>query len=195
MQHASTTGCYPSEVGGPSRDKDTRYNLARERAKALLVLTRQRPPVDVDAIVDRAGVPIIERVLEEGTRATVGDIAGRRYIILNRDYRISSDRERRWILAEELGHVLLGHRLVNSNVPGRTVVGLREWRRQLHEREAKAFAAELVMPFAEVTRRWFALLRERPEQETAERARRLADDFGVTAAAMRVRLEQMKLVR
>ena len=179
-------------MGDPSRDKDTRYNPARERAKALLVLTRQRPPVDVDAIVDRAGVPIIERVLEEGTRATVGDIAGRRSIILNRDYRISSDRERRWILAEELGHVLLGHRLVNSDVPGRTVVGLREWRRQLDEREAKAFAAELLMPFAEARQRWFASLRERPEQPEAERVRRLAQEFGVTA--MRVRLEQMKLV-
>jgi Zn-dependent peptidase ImmA (M78 family) len=182
-------------VGISSKDKDPRYDVARGRAQSLLVLTRQQPPVDVDAIIERAGVPVVQRALEEGVRATIGDVAGRRSIILNRHHPISSPGERRWILAEELGHVLLGHRLVNSDVPGQTVVGLREWRRQLHEREAKAFAAELLMPFAEVSQRWFASLRERPEQPEAERVRRLAAEFGVTASAMRVRVEQMRLVR
>ena len=178
-----------------SKDKDTRYGLARDRARTLLVLTRQRPPVDVDAIVERAGVPVVERVLEEGVRATVGDVAGRRSIIINRHHEISSPGERRWILAEELGHVVLNHQLVDSTVPGKAVIGLREWRRVIYEREAKAFAAELLMPFGEVSRRWFASLRARPEQDSAGRARRLASEFGVTPAGMRIRLEQMRILR
>jgi Zn-dependent peptidase ImmA (M78 family) len=175
--------------------KSTRYDVARERARALLTLTRQRPPVDVDAIVERAGVPVVERTLEADVRATVGDVAGRRSIILNRNYKVSSAGERRWILAEELGHVLLDHRLVNSTVPGTIVVGLLEAQRVVYEREARAFAAELLMPFGEVSRRWFASLREQPEQPAKDRTRRLASDFGVTPSAMKVRLEQMRIVR
>ena len=175
-----------------------RYNLARDRARSLLTLTRQQPPVDVAAIIERAGVPVVERALGEGVRATVGYVAGRRSIIVNRRHQISSPGERRWILAEELGHVLLDHHLVYSTVPGTSVIGLQEARRVVYEREARAFAAELLMPFAEVSRRWFALLRERPvagELSADERGRRLADEFGVTPSAMRVRLEHMKLVR
>jgi hypothetical protein len=49
------------------------------------------------------------------------------------------------------------------------------------------------MPFAEVRRRWFALSHEGVSVE--EMVRRLADEFSVTPAAMRVRLQQMRLVR
>lgn len=69
--------------------------MARARARTLLMLTRQRRPVDIDAIIGRAGVPIVQRVLGEDVRATIGDVAGRRSIILKGHYRISSDRERR----------------------------------------------------------------------------------------------------
>jgi hypothetical protein len=66
--------------------------VARERARTLLVLTRQKPPVDIDAIIER-GVPVVERVVEADVRATVGDVAGGRSIILNRAYGISSAGE------------------------------------------------------------------------------------------------------
>jgi Zn-dependent peptidase ImmA (M78 family) len=107
-------------------------------------------------------------------------------------------QERRWVLAEELGHILLGHRLVESTVPGKAAMGLLEERRLLYEREARTFAAELLMPFFEVRKRWFALSQERPvegELSQEDRVKRLADEFGVTPAAMRVRLQQMKLLR
>jgi hypothetical protein len=69
---------------------------------------REKPPVDVGAIIERGGVSVVERALDKNLRATVGDVAGRRAIILNRNYSIRSSGERRWILAEELGHILLG---------------------------------------------------------------------------------------
>ena len=64
------------------------------------------------------------------------------------------------MLAEELGHVLMGHRLVESTEPGKPAIGLLGPRRHFYEREARAFAAELLMPFAEVRRRWFGLSRD-----------------------------------
>ena len=178
-------------------EPQVRYDLARTRARGLLTLTRQRPPVDVEAIIDLAGVPVVERVLLDGIRGTIGDVAGQRSIILNRHHRFSSQQERRWVLAEELGHVLLAHRLVESPQPGKSTIGLLEERRILYEREARAFAAELLMPFFEVRRRWFAISQDRPvegELSLEDRVKRLADEFGVTPAAMRVRLQQMRLI-
>jgi len=146
-------------MGDPSKAGEIRYDLARNRARGLLTLTKQRPPVDVQAIIDLAGIPVVERAVPDGTRATIGDVAGRRSIILNRKWKFSSENERRWVLAEELGHVLMGHRLVESTEPGKPAIGLLEPRRHFYEREARAFASELLMPFAEVRRRWFGLSR------------------------------------
>jgi len=39
---------------------EARYSLARDRARGLLTLTRQRPPVDVGAIIELAGIPVPE---------------------------------------------------------------------------------------------------------------------------------------
>ena len=76
-------------------------------------------------------------------------------------------------------------------------MGLLEERRLIYERGARAFAAELLMPFFEVRRRWFAVSQEHPvegELSTESRVEHLAAEFGVTPAAMRVRLQQMKLI-
>jgi Zn-dependent peptidase ImmA (M78 family) len=162
----------------------------------LLTLTRQKPPVDVQSIIDLAGIPVVERVLREDVRGTIGDVAGRRSIILSRYHRFS-ENERRWVLAEELGHVLMGHQLVESTQPGKPTMGVLEERRFLYEKEARAFAAELLMPFFEVRKRWFAISQERPVEgqlSLEDRVKRLAEEFNVTPAAMRVRLQQMKLI-
>jgi Zn-dependent peptidase ImmA (M78 family) len=121
------------------------------------------------------------------------NVAGRRSIIVNRKWKFSSENERRSVLADELGHALLGPRLVESTEPGKPAIGLLEPRRHFYEREARAFAAELLMPFAEVRRRWFGLSRDGVSVE--DMVRWLADEFAVTTNAMRVRLQQMKVVR
>ena len=53
------------------------------------------------------------------------------------------------------------------------------------------------MPFIEIRRRWFALIHEQRlegELSVEGRVEYLAAEFGVTPAAMRVRLQQMKLI-
>jgi Zn-dependent peptidase ImmA (M78 family) len=79
----------------------------------------------------------------------------------------------------------MGHKFVESTEPGRPAIGLLEQRRVFYEKEARAFAAELLMPFSEVRRRWFGLSAEGVNVEGA--VRRLADDFSVTLAAFRSR--------
>ena len=176
-----------------------RYALARNRAGVLLALTGRRPPVDIQALIERAGIAIVDRALLDGVRGTIGDVAGRRAIILNRQWRFASENEKRWVLAEELGHVLLGHRLVESTQPGVPQLGLLEECRFIYEREARAFAAELLMPLVEVRTRWFAAVSGRfgPSREasTDDFVHTLAQEFGVTPGAMRIRLQALRLVK
>lgn len=111
---------------------------------------------------------------------------------------ISSPGERRWILAEILGQVLLHHQLVDSTAPGNATIGLLEPQRFVCEREARAsprsFSCRLQRGRPSVV---FGVARPAcgGELSAEERVRRLADEFGVTPSAMRVRLEQMTLVR
>ncbi len=53
-------------MGASSRADEIRYDLARVRARGLLELTRQRPPIDVQAIIDFAGIPVVERAVPRG---------------------------------------------------------------------------------------------------------------------------------
>lgn len=154
--------------------------------------------MNVEAVIERTGVPVVEHALPEGVRGTTGDVAGRRAIILNRNWRFSSENERRWVLAEELGHVLLEHQLVESTEPGAFQDGLLEDRRVVCEREARAFAAELLMPLAETRRYWLVAASGRfgptGEASTDDIVRTLAQEFGVTPSAMRVRLRGLRLL-
>lgn len=121
-------------------------------------------------------------------------------------FRAGSGQWRRTAFAEQKRRINLGclSRLMLSATvslqwcPGETVIGLLEARRAAYEREVCVFAEELLMPFAEVSGWWFALLREHPAEakfSTRDRVRPLAAEFGGTQSAMRVRLEHTKLVR
>ncbi len=105
--------------------------------------------------MEASEIALVECRLPEDVRGTMGEIAGRRAIILNRDRQFSSEGERQWVLAEELGHIRLEHQLVESTAPGAHRIGLQEWQRDFYEREARVFAAELLMPLARVRERWF----------------------------------------
>ncbi|HXX40262.1 MAG TPA: ImmA/IrrE family metallo-endopeptidase [bacterium] len=101
------------------------------------------------------------------------------------------------MLAEELGHIVLNHQLVESTDPRALAIGLLEGRRVIYEREGRTFAAELLMPLPEVRWQWFHALRERfgPDHEASreELVRQLAKEFAVTLAATRIRLTGLRL--
>lgn len=175
---------------------------ATEQARAILETFGADIPVDVEALADRLGYPVRWRSLTPNTRGTVGGEADHPLLILNRDYPFRADVERRWAVAEELAHAVLGHgALVASEEPGAPPV-LREPTRQVREREAKAFAAELLMPAASVRqhfqREQAIILRALGGEERGQAVRTVIGDlaraFKVSHQAMRIRLGELGLL-
>ena len=173
----------------------------RERARAALAGARE-VPVDVRKIAEQLGFPVRERALPPGERGTIGR-DGNRVVIAVSSRGGYTDAELRWVIAEELGHAALGHTaLVASSAPG-AAPAIAEPRRREEEREARAFAAEILMPEEKVRARFAELapridgtlgMRQR-ETEADEVTRLLARMFGVTPTAMRLRLEELDLLR
>lgn len=172
---------------------------ARTRARAVLEGTRE-VPVDVQRLAEQHGYPVRERALPAGERGTIARDGDHTVIVINRDR--LGEAERRWVIAEELGHAMLEHStLVASSAP-HAAPAVAEPRRRAEEREAKAFAAEILMPeekvrgrFAELAPRIYRALglRQR-EAETDEVVVTLARMFGVSPSAMRIRLEELDLL-
>ena len=171
---------------------------ARDRARAL-ARTRELP-VDVRKIAEELGYPVVERALPPGQRGTIGRDGAR--VLISISSRGHTDAELRWIIAEELGHAALGHTaLVASSAPG-AAPAIAEPRRREEEREARAFAAEILMPEEKVRTRFAELapridqslgMRQR-ETETDDVVQLLARMFGVTPTALRRRLGELKLL-
>ncbi|MHB8730542.1 MAG: ImmA/IrrE family metallo-endopeptidase [bacterium] len=192
------------EPSVPAREAETAAAgpaRARERARQAASGTRELP-IDVRKIAAQLGFPVQERALPPGQRGTIGRDGGHVVIAISSRGGYT-DAELRWVVAEELGHAALGHTaLVASSAPG-AAPAIAEPRRREEEREARAFAAEILMPEEKVRARFAELapridqtlgMRQR-ETETDEVVHLLARMFGVTPTALRHRLEELGLLR
>ena len=144
------------------------------------------PPADLDRVVAKLGIVVCERVF-------VGEIDGL-YVRLpdappvigiNNSYLKPLSR-RRFTLAHEIGHHLLGRRVQ----PGSRLFFLDtpKTRRSPIERACDRFAALLLMP-EDWVRRYYDELTFNAEN----RVRIMADRFGVSAWALRRRLKELNL--
>jgi hypothetical protein len=186
----------PSEAAAPLS------GVARARGRARVALAEVREiPVDVQKLAEQLGYPVHERPLPAGQRGTIGR-DGDHVVIAVSSRGGLTDAERRWVVAEELGHAMLGHTaLVASSAPG-AAPAVAEPRRREEERDARAFAAEILMPedklrarFAELAPRIDQSLgMRRREEETDDVVRLVGRMFGVTPTAMRLRLEELGLL-
>jgi len=187
-------------VPGTAEDQ---AGLGRAHARARAILEGVRTvPVDIERIANENGYPVRERPLPADERGTIAREGEHTVIVINRERVGCSEAERRWVIAEELAHAILEHStLVASSAPGRPP-GIAEPRRRAEEREAKRFAAEVLMPeekvrgrFAELAPRIYQALGIRQRQtETDEVVAVLARMFAVSPLAMRVRLEELNLI-
>jgi len=182
--------------------RPSRREGAAAQAREVLTAFGRDTPVDVEGLAERLGYPVRWRALPREQRGGIEGDADHRVLILNRDYPFRSDVERRWAVAEELAHAVLGHTsLVASYEPGRAGV-MSEPARTGQEREAKAFAAELLMPAAEVRRAFeraqTTILRALAADERTQAVRTvvgdLAREFRVSQQAMRLRLAELRLL-
>lgn len=186
----------------PGRRQAARSPRAAAQARELLLTFRAEVPVDVESLAEQLGYPVRWRALPRAQRGGVeGDREGR-ILVLNRDYPFHSEVERRWAVAEELAHAVLGHStLVASDEPGGPRA-MAEPSRAAQERDARAFAAELLMPAA-AARRAFEreqaiILRALGAEERSQAVRTvvadLAREFRVSQQAMRLRLAELELL-
>ncbi len=184
------------------RGRSARRSQATVQARELLDAFASGIPVDVEMLAERLGYPVQWRSLPRNQRGGIEGDPGHRRLVLNRDYPFHSDVERRWVVAEEVGHAVLGHAtLVASDEPGRPRE-MREPQRSVQERAARAFAAELLMPAATVRhafeREQPIILRALGSDERGQAVRTviadLAREFKVSQQAMRVRLAELELL-
>jgi len=172
-------------------------------AREILTTFGLTPPVDVERVASLLGYPVewVRRPVSE--RGGIARRAGRETLVLNRAYPFHSAAERRWVVAEELGHAVLGHTALAASTAADVPATLREPTRTQEERAGKAFAAELLMPAAEV-RAEFRRMQPRLRRAVGRRERAellqeivtgLAHAFQVPPAAMRRRLEDLGLLR
>lgn len=175
---------------------------ATAQARELLETFRSNIPVDVETLAEQLGYPVRWRTLPREQRGGVEGDDAHRVLVLNRDYPFRSDVERRWAVAEELAHAVLGHSaLVASDEPGRART-IAEPARMGEERDARAFAAELLMPAAPVRRAFEReqgiILRALGADERTQAVRMvigdLAREFRVSHQAMRIRLAELELL-
>lgn len=190
------------KVATERRGAPASRSRAAGQAREILESFGSDVPVDVEALAERLGYPVRWRTLPSSTRGGVAGTPDHPLLVLNRDYPFRADVERRWAVAEELAHAMLGHgTLVASEEPGRGPA-LLEPGRQAREREAKAFAAELLMPAARVrqgfSREQPIILRALGTDERTEAVRTviadLAREFKVSQQAMRIRLAELGLL-
>jgi len=142
------------------------------------------PPVDVDALAERCGTLVLYRPFSDSLSGLVFAIQNTATIGINE---LHSTNRRRFSLAHELGHFVLGHHRGSGengdalhidagegNPPG------FDWRA---ERAANDFAAELLMP-RKLMSEAFGM-----SQDPSE----LADQFQVSELAMGYRLVNLGL--
>ena len=144
------------------------------------------PPVDLDCVAKRLGIEVCEQEFVpeiDGLYLRLPDAPP--VIALNNTYTKSLAR-RRFTLAHEIGHHLLGRRapsksrlfFLDTSRTSRTIV----------ERACDRFAALLLMP-EEYVRRYYDELAFNPQH----RVRIMAERFGASTWAMRRRLRELGL--
>lgn len=134
-------------------------------------------PVSLRDVVSALNLSLIHATREPFASEAALVARGDSHAIVLRGH--SGERRRRFTIAHEIGHFLLHPGLVSPQRSGPVNAEM-----QRLEREADAFAAELLMPEH--------LLRQAVYEMGAD-AGRLADRFEVSEAAMRVRLRRLGL--
>ncbi len=142
------------------------------------------PPVDLDYVAQRLGITVdrVEFLEEIDGFYTRHPEDNTPLVAINSSYLKPLARQR-FTLAHEMGHHLLGHYR-----PGVFCVDGVGTRKNRLERACDRFAALLLMPEA-LVREWFEDLRANEEHRVAI----MAERFGVSIAAMRVRLRELGL--
>lgn len=143
-------------------------------------------PVDLNAVCEAHELHCIERKLDPELSGMSFIRDGKGYVVVNSAHHVN---RRRFTMAHEIGHHLLHSDYLSKNVHVDTAVLRRDELSSegVYSKEiaANAFAAELLMPRAEVQK--LASLDLSDEDEVARAAAR----FGVSATALTFRISNL----
>ncbi len=141
------------------------------------------PPVPVKEIAEQVGVPVFEWSFEDEVSAVLVRSQQLIAIGVNKDHPLT---RRRFSIAHELGHAVLGHKAENVYIEliGADLTPERNPQREDDEREANRLAADLLMPKAWVEKDW------KQHNDISKMTKR----YGVSEQAMWIRLQQFKVV-
>lgn len=161
-------------------------NLRRKHGATTL-------PVDVRALAEKEGVRVALEDLEDQVSGALLARDGQAVMAVNSNH---PPRRQRFTMAHELGHRLLHW---ESGEATAFVDGSLSFRRDERskdgsldvEREANAFAAELLMPRLEIEK-WASQSAFDPHDEIA--LKKMCGLFGVSEAALLVRLSSLGLL-
>lgn len=164
-------------------------------ATRLLQETGQdrEPPVDVGRIAEHLGAQVVEERLDRDLSGLLYRDGDQVVIGVNNSH---AERRRRFTVAHEIGHMVLhkGRPLVLDHVRVNFRNATSSTATDLEEIQANAFAAELLMPGAQVMAYARAAL-EAGRASDAALVRDLADGFDVSEQAMEYRLVNLGLRR
>jgi Zn-dependent peptidase ImmA (M78 family) len=169
------------EVKSPSREYITLAPEVRQKIDGLL----EEYPVKLGAIAERLGVKVLLSTLPRGTSGQIAQENGRFVIRINRH---EAKHRQRFTLAHELAHFLLhSDRIVAEGGWSENVL-LRAPNQPIQiEYEANRLASDLVIPshlLAKATADYSGPM-------TSEVIEDMAQRFGVSTAAMEIKLQMV----
>ncbi|AEA33661.1 ImmA/IrrE family metallo-endopeptidase [Hippea maritima] len=156
------------------------FIYARKLAWKIIKDYNLKIPIDLDYLLEKLNIDIEYAHLPEkvdGIALAVKETRG--LIVVNRN---RPDVRKRFTIAHEIGHILRHHpRLEREG----EIFLFTEENSNIYEREADVFAAELLMPRQKVISAFHGY---------SDDIQVLADLFQVSKRAMRIRLEELKLI-
>lgn len=167
-----------------SSDITSAVQSVRERFNAYEL------PVDLNALAEKAGIRIKYGDFDEEMSGFAYQKAGLKYIGVNES---ESRVRQRFTIAHEFGHIFLHRQDPLSYDPSVELIHFRDEHSaagtDIKEVQANAFAAELLMP-AEAVKKEIQDMKG-IDLHDSEAVGRLADKFGVSQAAITVRLAKL----
>ena len=147
-------------------------------------------PVNLDLLAEKAGIQIKYGDFDNEMSGFAYQKAGVKYIGINQT---ESLVRQRFTIAHELGHIFLHHQDQLNYDPSVELIHFRDEHSaagtRTKEIEANAFAAELLMP-AEAVKKEISDMKG-IDLDDQKAVGRLADKFGVSQAAITVRLARL----
>ena len=156
-------------------------HIHRQAARLLASAGVAHEPVDLRHVVSALNLELVAHAdMPFSCEAALEPRGDGHAIVLDGGISGSGERRRRFTIAHEIGHFVLHPELARPERGGQVTEAGR-----VEEREADAFAAELLMPEH--------LVRQAAREHGAD-VDRLADRFDVSRSAMRTRLQRLDIL-